>query len=543
MSSGSNVSWLSVLEDKQTELRSLSEQGYPIPKGPLDRRALRRGFEQLCRKQSIRDRIQLEYQYIDASCRILNLAKAIARSAPSLQNPPWNEGLESLICTIALATLEVSLLCWSLKCLTKSQLGYKHGASVSLLALALVELNNTVPQLGPEVCRFPHDSQVQQPLQEVYITFFDSHVAILKILRDGKFQPNSHLRFAYDFREDETIKTLNTSTKAQIEGARARFDTLTSQALSREERERTIRTLPSHGEESASNLREQHDTFSVTYAVLRELGRGSYGVVQEVEERSTRSRYARKRILFDRVGTAEEVEKKVENEVWIMRNLRHQNIVTLGAFFKELDGFSIMIHPVADYHLRQFFDICLQKQYHESYTRHINPWFGSLLDALAFTHKNEIRHRDVKPSNILIKNNAVYLCDFGLAKDFTGEDSSASRGPKPEGTPEYRAPEIISDQRRGRLADVFSLGCVFSEMLTVSHGESADEFRETRQGKPFRDCLPGVRDWVMQFRNRGHSPLLCTIINRMLSESPKERIEAQKALDDLRTDRALYGLD
>ncbi|KAL8729274.1 MAG: hypothetical protein Q9181_005065 [Wetmoreana brouardii] len=528
MSSGSNVSWLSVLEDKQRELDSLSEQGFPIPKGPLDRRALRHGFEQLCRKQKFRDRIQLEYRYIDASCRILDLAKLVTRSASNLQNPPRNEGLESLMCTIALATLE---------------LGNKHGASVSLLALALVELNNTVPKLGADVGRFPHDNQVQQPLQEVYITAFDSYVAILKILQDGKFQENFHWRFAYDFSQDETIKDLITSTKAQIEDARARFDTLISQAAFREERERTIRTFPSHGEESASNLKKQRDTFSVTYVVLRELGRGSYGVVQEVEEQSTRSRYARKRILFDRVGTAEEVEKKVENEVWIMQILRHQNIVTLGAFFKELDGFSIMIHPVADYHLRQFFDICVQNEYHESYTRHINPWFGSLLDALAFTHKHEIRHRDVKPSNILIKNNAVYLCDFGLAKDFTGEDSSASRGPKPEGTPEYRAPEIISDQPRGRPADVFSLGCVFSEMLTVSHGESADEFRGMRQGKPFRDCLPEVRDWVKQFRNRGHSPLLCTIINRMLNESPKERIEAQKALDDLRTDRALYGLD
>lgn len=344
-------------------------------------------------------------------------------------------------------------------------------------------------------------------------------------------------------RQDEQITVILAHTKAQIQDARARFDNSVSQAASREERERTIRQLPIHGSGSASRLKKQQERFSVDHSVIQELGKGSYGVVEEVEEQSTGSRYARKRIFFNRGWSREEVEKKVENEVWIMRNLRHQNIVTLAAFFKESNSFSILIHPVADYHLRQYFDICVENDYHESYTRHINPWFGCLLDALAFTHKNNIRHRDIKPTNILIKEKAVFLCDFGLAKDFTGQDSSASRGPRPEGTLEYRAPEVVSDHPRGRLADVFSLGCVFSEMLTTSNNRSPKEYREMRQEKPFRDCLPEVQIWVTQFKHHEHSPLLCNIIKSMLSKSPDQRIEAQKALDDLRTDRRLYGLD
>ena len=279
--------------------------------------------------------------------------------------------------------------------------------------------------------------------------------------------------------------------------------------------------------------------FSIRYEVLRELGRGSYGMVEEVQEQSTGSRYARKRFYFDKRKSREEIEKKVEEEVHIMRNLRHQNIVTLAAFLKESDSWSILIHPVADYDLKKYFEKCVEKEYDEAWTKRINEWFDCLLDALAFTHKHNIKHRDIKPRNILIKENEIYLCDFGLAKDFSGQDSSGSRGPKPEGTLEYRAPELRSDQQRGRSADVFSLGCVFSEMLTVINAESAEDFRKERQEKPFRDCLHEVREWVTKFKNSEHSRFLYWIINRMLQEDPNNRIKAETALDKIRKERRL----
>ena len=106
MSSESNITWLSVLEDKRKELASLSQQGYRIHQDPVDRRALRLGLEQLCRKNP--DRYQLVYKYFDADSHIIDLARRVAGSASSLQNQPHDEGLESLICQLALVILEVS---------------------------------------------------------------------------------------------------------------------------------------------------------------------------------------------------------------------------------------------------------------------------------------------------------------------------------------------------------------------------------------------------------------------------------------------------
>lgn len=332
------------------------------------------------------------------------------------------------------------------------------------------------------------------------------------------------------------------TTSADIEDARAKFDVHISQAASREQRDKQVSAQPTHGKQRASEQKEQRESYNVKYTVRRELGRGSFGSVHEVAEQSTGYCYARKRILFAKVGSQEESKSKVEEEVRIMRNLRHQNIVTLATFTQETDGYSILISPVAEYHLRDYFNICAEKEYDESSTRKFDPWFGCLLDALAFTHKNGIRHRDIKPTNILIKENEVYLCDFGLAKIFTGQDPNDSQGPKPEGTIEYRAPEMVPNRNRGPPADVFSLGCVFSEMLTVRYGQSADDFRKMRREKPFRDCLPEVGDWVKKFRNLGHSPLLCKVINDMLDKTPETRVEAQQALSNVRKDRRLFGL-
>lgn len=86
-------------------------------------------------------------------------------------------------------------------------------------------------------------------------------------------------------------------------------------------------------------------------------------------------------------------------------------------------------------------------------------------EALQFAHQRGIVHGDLKPSNLLVTQEGVLkLADFGLAQ-LTGSRENESY--EPMGTPEYAAPElwqpgVVMDQR----ADLYSLGCVFYEMLT-----------------------------------------------------------------------------
>ncbi|KAF1836863.1 kinase-like protein, partial [Decorospora gaudefroyi] len=98
-----------------------------------------------------------------------------------------------------------------------------------------------------------------------------------------------------------------------------------------------------------------------------------------------------------------------------------------------------------------------------------------LTSAVAFIHGRTTKHMDIKPQNILIREIGsspfdpgwrVYLADFGLSRSFTSQDHSQTDGPTSR-TPRYCAPEVYKSERRGRSADIFSLGCVFLEILTV----------------------------------------------------------------------------
>lgn len=57
-----------------------------------------------------------------------------------------------------------------------------------MLVCMLADLNSIVPQFSADVDRFPNDNQVQQPLQEVYSTLFNSYTEVLKILGRGNFR-------------------------------------------------------------------------------------------------------------------------------------------------------------------------------------------------------------------------------------------------------------------------------------------------------------------------------------------------------------------
>ena len=169
------------------------------------------------------------------------------------------------------------------------------------------------------------------------------------------------------------------------------------------------------------------------------------------------------------------------------------------------------------------------------------------MDALAFAHRLNITHRDIKPSNILIKDYQVFLADFGSAKTFTLQETSKTSNYYVCGTPVYYAPESKADNPRGRQADVFSLGCVFSEMLTVCCGRSLEAFQDWRQCPDdecgiyaFRANLPKVIAWIKllsEDSNESWRDVLAWQIPLMLRREPEGRTTAQAAVTFLMNHR------
>lgn len=72
---------------------------------------------------------------------------------------------------------------------------------------------------------------------------------------------------------------------------------------------------------------------------------------------------------------------------------------------------------------------------------HLLHVFGCLASALAYLHHQNVSHKDIKPSNVLLTPNVIWLADFGAAKDFTDDLTSSSES-RERGTLKYCAPEV-----------------------------------------------------------------------------------------------------
>ncbi|KAJ9451263.1 Extracellular signal-regulated kinase 1 [Diplonema papillatum] len=94
----------------------------------------------------------------------------------------------------------------------------------------------------------------------------------------------------------------------------------------------------------------------------------------------------------------------------------------------------------------------------------------SMLCGLFAMHSADVMHRDLKPSNILVDSDGtVKLADFGLSRDNpqTVNDELTNYVV----TRWYRAPEVLIQDRYDGAVDVWSLGCIFAEMLAAGGGE------------------------------------------------------------------------
>ena len=448
--------------------------------------------------------------------------------------------------------------------LTSLQHGCRFGAKLEHLLLMLAEVNRSVPKFGTDVGNHADEKKVRKPLQEVFNLYFKSHLFIISFFsQESSCKPGfpiadkQHLLIRLATISDPTqadqFVTHIQETARRLEEARGRFVIMADQAAQDKAREENHSLQPTlEGRLNQPNVLCNDSSHSsdieARFVSLRRLGSGSFGEVDEVREISTGSSYARKHIHFDGTASPEWIEQEVKNEVTIMQRLRHMHIATVLFHVKESTAYSILMLPVADCDLLHYLRECTRKGYSPSLIKKIYSWFGCLLDALAYAHKLDIKHRDIKPVNILIKNGVPYLSDFGLARDFTEENTSASDGERVGGTRMYLAPECRPNRSRGRKTDVFSLGCVYSEMFTIIQEKPLTEFEKWRQTEngsvAFRDNLPRVEKWLEECGNsKNLDKILLDQILSMIHHDPEERPTSQQSVSNLKREPTFFCIE
>ena len=129
-----------------------------------------------------------------------------------------------------------------------------------------------------------------------------------------------------------------------------------------------------------------------------------------------------------------------------------------------------------------------------------------VVSALAAAHRAGLIHRDVKPENVLIADEAhggqVKVADFGLAKAVSADTQHTATGGVLIGTVSYLAPELVVDGRADARADVYAVGVVLYELLTgrkPHEGESPIQvaYRHVHHDVPLPSLAePGIPDYV-----------------------------------------------
>jgi serine/threonine protein kinase len=263
------------------------------------------------------------------------------------------------------------------------------------------------------------------------------------------------------------------------------------------------------------------------------LGQGSQALVCAVTIGTVS--YARKSIFLN-PRKERSVRKAIRNEVENLKMLDHPHIVQVILTYEEQRMFHIVMRPLADCDLKIFLE--REKSLTFGQVQLGWRWIGCLASTLAFIHSKGIRHKDIKPRNILVAGERILFSDFGSCHAFLDDGDSTTDGPAFGHTVKYCAPEIIAEGKRSRSADVFSLGCVFAELLLWVHGHSVPMFHEQRttisRGSTTNAYYATLDNLELNFHmSQSLAASYKAIVKPMIKIEPGERLtafEASKAI-------------
>ncbi|KAF8652091.1 hypothetical protein HU200_063037 [Digitaria exilis] len=188
------------------------------------------------------------------------------------------------------------------------------------------------------------------------------------------------------------------------------------------------------------------------------LGSGSFGTVYEGISDDGDFFAVKEVSLYDQGSNAKQCIFQLEQEIALLSQFEHENIVQYYGTDKEDSKLYIFLELVTQGSLASLY------QKYRLHDTHVSAYTRQILNGLTYLHERNIVHRDIKCGNILVHaNGSVKLADFGLAKEIT--KFSAIRSCK--GTVYWMAPEVVNPKKiYGTAADIWSLGCTVLEMLT-----------------------------------------------------------------------------
>jgi cyclin-dependent kinase-like len=196
------------------------------------------------------------------------------------------------------------------------------------------------------------------------------------------------------------------------------------------------------------------------YEVLGIVGEGAYGIVYKCLNKVTNKYVAVKKFKETQDKL---VQKTMKRELAMLQMLRHENVVEFQESFVSKGNFFL----VFEYVEKNLLEV-LEESPHGLSPKLIRSLVYQMCKAVAYLHKNNMIHRDVKPENLLIDENLnLKLCDFGFARKVKLNKNNNNIDTMTDyvATRWYRSPELLlSGGIYGPEVDYWAIGCIMGEL-------------------------------------------------------------------------------
>lgn len=292
------------------------------------------------------------------------------------------------------------------------------------------------------------------------------------------------------------------------------------------------------------------------YQVLGSIGKGGMGEVFLAYDTTCGRRIALKKIRPDLIDH-KQLHNRFLKEARITSQLTHPAIIPIYTIHSE-DNVAYYTMPyIQGETLKQLLRTARKQEKKREKLDHTTESipaliriFLSVCQAVAYAHSKKVLHRDLKPENIIIgQYGQVIILDWGLAKlikngndhrsDFDSEDTEESAADthqlthigKVVGTVAYMAPERAMGQPANFQTDIYSLGVILYQLLTLKqpfHRESLKEFRQNAHKERLIDPAE-----VAPYRDVPHS--LSRVVMKCLTQQSEHRYQT--------VDELIYDLE
>jgi len=242
--------------------------------------------------------------------------------------------------------------------------------------------------------------------------------------------------------------------------------------------------------------------------VLGTLGKGSFGFVQLVQDKTTEQTYALKAVSKAQIVQTGQ-QGHVMSEKKAMQMFDHPFLTKLYATYKDRDRLYFLLEPSLG---GELFSVLRERTLFDENTARF--YAASVLAAFEYMHSLNIIYRDLKPENLLLDGDGyLKVTDFGFAKDITNGRTWTLCG-----TPDYLAPEIVAGKGHGKGVDWWCLGIFIYEMLA-----SYPPFYDEDPMRTYAKIMAGAVNYPSHF-----SKDAVNLIKRLLQHKPTKRLGVVK---------------